>query len=193
MTNEAMEAIRKANPVATVQWVPIEDVEPNDYNPNAVAKKEMELLYISIKNDGYTQPVVTVWDPEKEKYIIVDGFHRYFVCKSCKDIYERNHGLLPVVVLDKPISDRMASTVRHNRARGVHQIDGMSNIVFNMLVEGMSEAQICNELGLSTDELVKLKFVTGYAKLYAQGEFSHSWKKEKQIIQSKEEGAYNGA
>jgi ParB-like chromosome segregation protein Spo0J len=193
MTNEAMEAIRKANPVATVQWVPIEDVEPNDYNPNAVAKKEMELLYISILHDGYTQPVVTVYDKERKKYIIVDGFHRYYVCKHCKDIYERNHGLLPVVVIDKSLDDRMASTVRHNRARGVHSVDGMSNIVFTMAEEGKTDAEICFELGTTPEELTKLKYISGYAKLYENVEYNKSWKKKKMIENMKSEGNYNGA
>lgn len=170
-----------SQPVSNVRWVPIDKVTPNDYNPNAVAKKEMGLLYISIKHDGYTQPVVTVYDEENDKYVIVDGFHRYFVCKSCPDILERNHGFLPVVVIDKPISDRMASTVRHNRARGAHSIDGMSNIVFNMLDEGLSDADICNELGMEAEELLKLKYITGFAKLYEDVEYNKAWKTKSMI------------
>lgn len=170
-----------SQPVSNVRWVPIDKVSPNDYNPNAVAKKEMGLLYISIKHDGYTQPVVTVYDEENDRYVIVDGFHRYFVCKSCPDILERNHGYLPVVVIDKPISDRMASTVRHNRARGAHSIDGMSNIVFNMLDEGLSDAEICNELGMEAEELLKLKYITGFAKLYEDAEYNKAWKTKSMI------------
>jgi ParB-like chromosome segregation protein Spo0J len=170
-----------SQPVSNVLWVPIEKVTPNDYNPNAVAKKEMGLLYISIKYDGYTQPVVTVYDEEKDLYVIVDGFHRYFVCKTCPDILERNHGYLPIVVIDKPISDRMASTVRHNRARGAHSIDGMSNIVFNMLEEGLSDADICNELGMEAEELLKLKYITGFAKLYEDVEYNKAWKTKSMI------------
>ncbi len=166
-----------SQPVSNVRWVPIEKVSPNDYNPNAVAKKEMGLLYISIKHDGYTQPVVTVYDEENDRYVIVDGFHRYFVCKTCPDILERNHGYLPVVVIDKPISDRMASTVRHNRARGAHSIDGMSNIVFNMLDEGLSDAEICNELGMEAEELLKLKYITGFADV----EYNKAWKTKSMI------------
>jgi ParB-like chromosome segregation protein Spo0J len=168
-------------PVDYVQWVPIEKVEANSYNPNAVAKKEMGLLYVSIKHDGYTQPVVTVYDGERDMYVIVDGFHRYFVCKTCPDILERNHGYLPIVVLDKPISDRMASTVRHNRARGAHSIDGMSNIVFNMLDEGLSDADICNELGMEAEELLKLKHITGFSKLFENVEYSKAWKTRSMI------------
>jgi ParB-like chromosome segregation protein Spo0J len=171
-----------ANPVGLVLWVPVEKVEANSYNPNAVAKKEMGLLYVSIKHDGFTQPVVTVYDEEQDKYIIVDGFHRYYVCKTCPDILERNHGYLPVVVIDKPISDRMASTVRHNRARGAHSIDGMSNIVFNMLNEGLSDSDICNELGMEAEELLKLKYITGFAKLYEDVEFSKAWKTKSMIM-----------
>jgi ParB-like chromosome segregation protein Spo0J len=115
-------------------------------------------------------------------YVIVDGFHRYFVCKTCPDIQERNHGYLPVVVIEKPISDRMASTVRHNRARGAHSIDGMSNIVFNMLDEGLSDAEICNELGMEAEELLKLKYITGFAKLYEDVEYNKAWKTKSMIM-----------
>ena len=106
------------HPVSGVQWVPVDQVEPNDYNPNSVAGKEMKLLHTSIKHDGYTQPIVTIWDWEKKKFIIVDGFHRYFICKNHKDIRDSTNGCVPIVVLEKGMNDRMASTVRHNRARG---------------------------------------------------------------------------
>lgn len=138
----------KDQPVSNVMWVPLEMVTPNDYNPNSVAKIEMGLLYTSIEHDGYTQPVVTIWDAEQEKYVIVDGFHRYYVMKTCPDIYERCHGHLPIVVLQKGINDRMASTVRHNRARGKHSVQGMSAMVFNMLDQGWPDEKICNELGM---------------------------------------------
>src|SRR5690606_20342479 len=119
-------------PIDLVRWLPVEQVEPNDYNPNSVAKIEMGLLHTSIKQDGYTQPIVTIFDPDKQKYIIVDGFHRYFVGKNSPDIREVNQGYLPVVVINKQINDRMASTVRHNRARGKHSISGMSKMIFQM-------------------------------------------------------------
>lgn len=120
-------------PINHVQWVPIGKVQPNDYNPNAVAPTEMSLLYTSIKHDGYTQPIVTIYDESIDRFIIVDGFHRYFTAKNNADILERNQGMVPIVVIDKPINDRMASTVRHNRARGTHSVSGMSNMVFEML------------------------------------------------------------
>ena len=119
----------KHNPVARVQFIDVDKIEPNDYNPNAVAKNEMKLLEISIDHDGYTQPTVTIYDKERDKYVIVDGFHRYYVMKTSKLINERNGGKLPIVVLDKDINERMASTVRHNRARGKHSVSGMGNIV----------------------------------------------------------------
>ena len=157
-------------PIDYVMWVPIEKVEPNGYNPNSVATVEMGLLYKSIKKDGYTQPIVTIYDKKKDKYVIVDGFHRYYVCKTKKDIFDRNMGMLPIVVIDKNISERMAATVRHNRARGEHSIDGMSNLVFKMLDEGMSDADVCNELGMEPEELLKLKHLTGFSKLFANTE-----------------------
>lgn len=173
---------QKANPVDNVIWVPVEKVEPNDYNPNSVARREMQLLYVSILNDGYTQPVVTIYDEKKDKYVIVDGFHRYYVCKTHKDIYDRNHGKLPIVVIDKSINDRMASTVRHNRARGTHSINGMSNLVFRMLDQGWSDEAICNELGMEEEELLRLKYVTGFAKLFESVEYRKAWETRNQIM-----------
>lgn len=170
-----------SDPVDNVIKVPVEKVEPNDYNPNKVAKKELSLLHTSIKHDGFTQPVVTIWDPDKEKYIIVDGFHRYFVMKSFKDIYERNQGLLPIVVIESDINDRMASTVRHNRARGKHSIDGMSNMVFQMLENNWRDEDICNELGLEAEELLRLKHITGFSKLFEDVEYKRAWETRSQI------------
>jgi len=172
-------------PVNRIKWVPIEKVSPNDYNPNSVAKKEMGLLYTSILHDGYTQPVVTIYDDEREKYIIIDGFHRYFTCKSNKDILDRNKGMLPIVVLDKSINDRMASTVRHNRARGMHSVTGMSSMVFSMLKNGWSDVDICNELGMSAEELIKLKHLTGFSKLFEDAEYSKAWETKNQILLKK--------
>lgn len=170
-----------SQPIDNVLWVPIDKVTPNDYNPNSVAKKEMQLLYISIKEDGYTQPVVTVYDNKADKYVIVDGFHRYFTCKTQKDILERNHGMLPIVVIDKSINERMASTVRHNRARGSHAVTSMSKLVFDMLKNGWKEAEIAKELGMEAEEINKLKYVTGFAKLFEKVEYNNAWKTEKQI------------
>lgn len=171
----------KHNPVSNVKWVPIEQVEANQYNPNSVAKNEMKLLYISIKNDGYTQPVVTIWDEERQKYVIVDGFHRYTTMRLNKDLYDMNKGLLPIVVLNKDINERMAATVRHNRARGKHSITGMSGMVFSMLEQGCTDEQICNDLGMEPEELVKLKYVTGFAKLFENVEYKKAWQTRRQI------------
>jgi ParB-like chromosome segregation protein Spo0J len=170
-----------SQPVDRIRWVPVDMVEPNDYNPNSVAKVELGLLYTSILHDGYTQPVVTIWDAEKEKYVIVDGFHRYFTCRNNQDIRDRNLGYLPVVVLDKPINDRMASTVRHNRARGKHSIDGMSNMVFQMLENGWSEAEICAELGMEAEEVLRLKHITGFSKLFEDVEYKKAWESKVQL------------
>lgn len=168
-------------PIDNVQWVPIDKVQPNDYNPNSVAKVEMGLLYKSIKHDGYTQPIVTIYDAEIDKYVIVDGFHRFFTCQRNKDIRERNKGLLPIVVIDKDINDRMASTVRHNRARGEHSVEGMSNMVFDMLENGWSEERICNHLGMEPEEILKLKHITGFSKLFDNVEYKKSWETMQQL------------
>lgn len=175
-----------SQPVDLVRWVPLDKVKPNDYNPNSVAAAEMQLLYTSIKHDGYTQPVVTIYDKENDEYVIVDGFHRYFTCKNNPDIYERNNGLLPVVVIDSNINDRMASTVRHNRARGKHSVSGMSNMVFKMLENGWEDSAICNELGLEVEELIKLKHITGFSRLYENAEYKRAWKTRKMIKLEKE-------
>lgn len=159
------------NPVDNVQWVPMSMVKANNYNPNAVAKQEMNLLYTSIREDGYTQPIVCYWDGSQEKYIIVDGFHRNMIARMYKDISVRTCGMLPIVVIDKNIDDRMASTVRHNRARGKHSVDGMTNIIYNMIKNGESEAAICNKLGMEPLELVKLKHITGFSKMFRNYEY----------------------
>ena len=171
----------KVNPVDLVKWVPLEMVQANNYNPNSVARRELELLYISILKDGYTQPVVTIFDDKIGKYVIIDGFHRYFVCRKYKDIYERNHGMLPVVVLKKSINDRMASTVRHNRARGKHSVNGMSNLVFKMLDNGWSDEEICTEMGMEAEELLRLKHITGFSKLFENAEYKLAWESKNQI------------
>ena len=168
-------------PVGRVLWVPIEMVEPNDYNPNSVAVREMSLLYTSISHDGYTQPIVTIWDPKREKYIIVDGFHRYYTAKKHRDILDRNKGTVPIVVIEKDINERMAATVRHNRARGKHSITGMSSMVFSMLKNGMSDADICNELGLEPEELLKLKHITGFSKLFKDAGFKRAWESQEML------------
>ena len=124
---------------------------------------------------------MTYYDAEKDRYEIVDGFHRYTIMKRYRDIHDRNHGLLPVVVIDKPINDRMASTIRHNRARGKHSVQGMSSMVFQMLENGWEDADICNELGMGAEELLRLKHITGFSKLFADVEYQKSWVTARQI------------
>ena len=169
-------------PVGQVMWVNIDRVQANDYNPNSVAGAEMKLLYTSIKHDGYTQPIVTIYDEELDKFVIVDGFHRYFTCKSNQDIRDRNHGRLPIVVIEKDINERMAATVRHNRARGSHSVDGMANMVFSMLEQGWKDADICNHLGMEPEELLRLKHITGFSKLFENTEYKKAWVTKQQIL-----------
>lgn len=165
-------AITQSMPVGMVQWLHISEVQANDYNPNKVAHKEMHLLHTSVTADGYTQPIVALYDEEIGKAIIVDGFHRYTTMRVYEDVAARSWGYLPVVLIDKPIADRIASTVRHNRARGKHSVYGMSNLVFQMLTEGEDDLTICNKLGLDPDELARLKHITGYSKLFKDHEYS---------------------
>ena len=163
------------SPAYNVRAIPIERVKANDYNPNAVAPPEMALLEISIWEDGYTQPVVTYYDSENDCYIVVDGFHRYLTLKNSKRIMDREKGMLPVVVIDKELGDRMASTIRHNRARGSHNIELMSNIVAELVEMGKGDRWICQHIGMSADELLRLKQITGVAALFANRSFSDSW------------------
>lgn len=165
------------SPVYNVIPVPIERIHANAYNPNHVAPPEMELLYDSIKQDGYTQPIVC-YRMANGEYEIVDGFHRYTVMLKHKDIYERENGLMPVTVIDKPISERMASTIRHNRARGSHDIDLMSNIVAELVEMGKSNAWISKHLGMDPDEVLRLKQITGLASLFKDNDFSKAWTPE---------------
>ena len=163
------------SPVYGVIAVPIEKVKPNTYNPNSVAPPELELLYDSIKEDGYTMPIVCYHDEETDEYVIVDGFHRYRVMLEHPDIREREGGLLPVSVIDKPIDCRMASTIRHNRARGSHSVDLMSNIVADLHELGRSDAWIAKHLGMDQDEILRLKQITGLAALFSEVDFGEAW------------------
>lgn len=166
------------SPVYGVKRVPIIQVTANDYNPNSVAPPEMALLETSIWEDGYTQPVVVVYDSENDKYVVVDGFHRYCILRDSKRINEREKGYLPVVVLKKEMHDRMASTIRHNRARGSHNIELMSTIVAELVEMGKGDSWICKHIGMSKDELLRLKQITGVAALFQNQEFSKSWDAE---------------
>lgn len=166
------------SPVYDVKRVPIEKIKANDYNPNAVAPPEMALLETSIWEDGYTQPVVVVYDHEEDLYTVVDGFHRYRTLKESERINKREQGMLPVVVLKKEIHDRMASTIRHNRARGTHNIELMSTIVAELVEMGKGDRWICQHIGMSPDELLRLKQITGVAALFQNKDFSQSWEAE---------------
>lgn len=150
------------SPVYNVVAVPIDKIEANDYNPNHVARREMQLLYHSIKCDGYTMPVVCFYDKERDKYILVDGYHRWLVMLTHKDIYERENGMLPVSIIDKDLSNRMASTVRHNRARGKHDVELQASLVA-MLKNGWDELRIMNELGMTLEEVQRLIGLKGIA------------------------------
>jgi len=163
------------SPVYNVIRVPIEKIRANEYNPNKVAPPEMKLLYESIKEDGYTMPIVCYYHAEDDMYEIVDGFHRYTVMLKYKDIREREGGCLPVSVIDKPIGERMASTIRHNRARGSHDIDLMSNIVAELVEMGKSDSWIAKKLGMDVEEILRLKQITGLADLFKDHDFSQAW------------------
>jgi ParB-like chromosome segregation protein Spo0J len=164
-----------SSPVYNVKAVPIEKIRANSYNPNSVAPPEMDLLEVSIWEDGYTMPVVCYYLADEDVYEIVDGYHRYTVLKTSARIFEREGGMLPVVVIDKDESNRMASTIRHNRARGSHSIDLMSNIVAELTRSGMSDAWILKHVGMDKDELLRLKQITGLADLFKDKEFSEAW------------------
>lgn len=166
------------SPVYEVKKVPIERIQANAYNPNSVAPPEMKLLYKSILEDGYTMPIVCYYIEDEGKYEIVDGFHRYTIMKLHKDIYDREEGCLPVVTINKDLSNRMASTIRHNRARGSHSIELMTNIVADLVDSGMSDAWILKNIGMDAEELLRLKQISGLASLFKDKEFGKSWENE---------------
>ncbi len=179
--NEARKALHEISPfsgepVDCVLWVPADQVEANDYNPNTVAPPEMRLLELSIGEDGYTQPIVA-WG-KNDYYEVVDGFHRNRVGKECKTVRERVHGYLPITLINhdrEDKGDRIAATIRHNRARGKHQVAAMSDIVLELSRRNWSDAKIGRELGMEPDEVLRLKQITGLAELFSDSEFSHAW------------------
>jgi len=166
----------KEHPVSNLQWLPIEKIFSNDYNPNSVAPPEMKLLELSITTDGFTQPIV-VWET-KNGFEVVDGFHRYLIGKKLK----LSH--LPVVIINKDRTDRndrIAATIRHNRARGKHQVGEMSNIVLELARRNWSDEKIAKELGMDSDEVLRLKQITGIAALFSDREFSEAWEIEQEL------------
>jgi Predicted transcriptional regulators len=167
--------MNQKSPVYNVIAVPIEKIKPNTYNPNAVAPPEMKLLYESVREDGYTMPIVCYHSVKNDTYIIVDGFHRYRIMLDYPDIYEREQGMLPVSVIDKPIDHRMASTIRHNRARGSHNVELMSNIIKELHEIGRSDAWISKHLGMDRDEILRLKQITGLTALFRDIKFGNAW------------------
>jgi ParB-like chromosome segregation protein Spo0J len=167
----------KTEPIDCIQWVKTDNVTANDYNPNSVAPPEMKLLELSIKEDGYTQPVVT-WKREDGAQEVVDGFHRTRVAKESKEVRKRVLGYLPTVVINKARterSDRMAATIRHNRARGKHSVDSMSDIVVELKKRNRSEDWIAKHLGMDADEVLRLCQISGLTEMFANSEFSRSW------------------
>jgi ParB-like chromosome segregation protein Spo0J len=183
---DALNSIRRAlheaspfasEPVDCIEWVPSVAVQANDYNPNSVAPPEMKLLEVSILEDGYTQPIVTFQEDSGAREV-VDGFHRNRVGKESKTVRKRVHGYLPVVTIndgrtDK--ADRMASTIRHNRARGKHRVDAMSEIVIDLKRRNWTDEKIARELGMEQDEVLRLCQITGLAEVFKDREFSQAW------------------
>jgi len=172
------------SPVYNVRAIPLEKIRANAYNPNAVAPPEMKLLELSIWEDGYTMPIVCYYVAEDDVYEIVDGYHRYTTMLRSDRIMEREKGLMPVVVIEKDISNRMASTIRHNRARGSHSIELMSSIVAELTTAGMSDAWILRHIGMDKDELLRLKQITGLAALFEDREFSDAWVNDEEAMEA---------
>lgn len=170
----------KNEPVDCILWVKNTDVFANDYNPNSVAPPEMELLRLSIASDGYTQPIVTM-PTDDGKREVIDGFHRNRVGKECDDIQQRVKGYLPVVTINtdrRDKADRMAATVRHNRARGKHSVNSMSDIVVELKRRNWTNEKIAEHLGMEADEVLRLYQITGLAELFADEQFSQAWEIE---------------
>lgn len=163
-------------PVDCVLWVKSENIRANDYNPNSVAPPEMELLRLSIESDGFTQPIVAF--KTETDHEVIDGFHRHRVGKEYPEITDRIHGYLPVVVINETRhdkTDRIAATIRHNRARGKHRIDAMSDIVLELARRNWNDTKIGKELGMEPDEVLRLKQISGLAEMFENDEFSEAW------------------
>lgn len=178
----------KSEPVDFVRWVKNSSVGANDYNPNTVAPPEMELLRLSINNDGYTQPIVTFSNSELHDFEVIDGFHRHRVGKEFDDIRQRVHGYLPVVEIKESQSDRnnrIASTIRHNRARGKHRIEAMSDIVIDLKRRNWSDEKVAKELGMDKDEVLRLTQITGLLEMFKDKDFSEAW--EAEILENEDE------
>lgn len=166
----------KSEPVDFVRWVPNGIVHKNDYNPNSVAPPEMELLRVSIMADGYTQPIVG--NVEDDQIVVVDGFHRHRVGKECEDVQTRVKGYLPIVQIRSEQTDRgdrMAATIRHNRARGKHKVDAMSDIVIELKRRNWSDEKIGKQLGMDPDEVLRLTQISGLSEMFADADFSEAW------------------
>lgn len=166
----------KHEPVDCVLWIKTDRVEANDYNPNSVAPPEMELLKVSIENDGYTQPIVA-WD-RGTSFEVVDGFHRNRVGRECESVAMRVLGYLPITVINndrQDREDRIASTIRHNRARGKHAVGAMSEIVVELKRRNWSDSKIGRELGMDPDEVLRLSQISGLAEMFQDREFSEAW------------------
>lgn len=168
----------KTEPVDCVLWVKNDSVHANDYNPNSVAPPEMELLRLSISNDGYTQPIVSMLETDGKTREVIDGFHRNRVGKECEEIQSRVHGYLPVVTIRESQSDknnRIASTIRHNRARGKHKVESMSDIVVDLKRRNWSPEKIARELGMDSDEVLRLSQISGLIEMFNDKDFSIAW------------------
>jgi ParB-like chromosome segregation protein Spo0J len=174
MNKLAEKYVNLPHPVLGVQLHPVENIEGNDYNPNRVAPPEMKLLHLSIAKDGLTMPVV-VADGEDNKKVVVDGFHRTTIVQTKPDVRESIAGYLPIVHLNKTIEDRITSTVRHNIARGTHQVELSAKLVTALKKHNWSNERIGEELGMDPDEVLRLKQITGLAEAFADKEFSKAW------------------
>jgi len=163
------------HPALSVQLVPVDSVQGNDYNPNKVAPPEMRLLQLSIAKDGMTMPVVVADDSDSGTYTVVDGFHRTTVVKTVKTVRDSLAGYMPVVKLNKSIQDRITSTVRHNMARGTHQVELSAKLVTALKKHNWTNERIGMELGMDPDEVLRLKQITGLAEAFADKDFSMAW------------------
>lgn len=183
--NELRAAIHKQSPfrdqpIDFVRWESHKNISANDYNPNSVAPPEMKLLELSIISDGYTQPIVA-WDNDDGSYEVIDGFHRSRVGRESKEVSIKVNGMLPISVVNKDRQgkeNRMASTIRHNRARGEHGVDAMSDIVVELTKRKWSDNRIAKELGMEPDEVLRLRQVGGLSEMFADSEFSEAWETE---------------
>jgi len=164
------------SPVYNIKKISIDKIKANDYNPNRIASPEFKLLELSILEDGFTMPIVCYHNKKDDMYEIVDGLHRFLIAKNNKTINQREKNSIPVSIIEKPLKNRFASSIRHNRARGENLLELMQNFIYKSIENNkIDDNWMMKNYGLDKDELLRLKQLTGIKELFKDKDFSKTW------------------